>query len=414
MRRGAGASAGHEPLLEPALAWEAIAEGIVALGAVDAPIADAVGRVLATPARAVTDLPPFDRSAMDGFAVRAAESDRPLRVVGDVAAGGLAPGALASGTAVAISTGAPLPPGADAVIRAEHARVDGDTIVAFEPVTPGRFVRYRAEDVREGDVLAPAGRALTVGQLVSLASAGIGTLRVFARPHVWLVVNGDELQAPGSARRPGSIFESNGIALRHLAERAGARVTDGGMVGDQEAQVRAAIASGLEADVLIVSGGMSVGPHDHVKSAFRACGVREVFWRVSVKPGKPMWFGRRDRTLVFGLPGNPLSSLVAFLLFVEPALRRLRGDAHAVDRRRPGRLAVAAAPEDGRTTLLTATFERAHDGVLEARPTPRQGSHMTGALGESDGFVILPRDAGALGPGDPVELLVLDDLEGCA
>jgi molybdopterin molybdotransferase len=315
---------------------------------------------------------------------------------------------LEPGTAVAISTGAPLPPGADAVLRAEHAEVADGMLRAAEPVPAGRFVRFRAEDVHAGDVLAPAGSRLSVQKLVSLASAGIGDVRVHERPHVHVVVNGDELQLPGTAPRPGSVFESNGTALRHLAARAGSRVTYGGVVGDDETKVREAIAAGLEADVLIVSGGMSVGPHDHVKAAFRACGVQEVFWRVSVKPGKPMWFGRRDGTLVFGLPGNPLSSLVGFLLFVEPALRRLQGEETATARRVPGRLAVGAAPQDGRTTLYTATFTRAPDGVLLATPTPRQGSHMTGALGESDGFVVLPRDAGELGPGDPVDVLLVE------
>jgi molybdopterin molybdotransferase len=396
-------------LLEPDAAWAAVAEAVKPLAPVDVPIAHAGGRVLVEPARAATDLPPFDRSSMDGFAVRAADTGGPLRLTGEVAAGGAPPPPLSPGTAMGISTGAALPPRADAILPSELAEVRDGTVVPAEPVGEGRFVRFRGEDVRAGDVLVEAGRTLAVQHLVSLASAGVAEVRVHERPHVHLVINGDELQAPGTPLRPGAVYESNGLALRHLAKRSGARVTEGPVVGDRAGDVREAIAAGLSADVLLVSGGMSVGPHDHVKGALGACGVREIFWRVSIKPGRPLWFGRHRRTLVFGLPGNPLSSLVGFLLFVEPALRRLQGDGAAVARRVRGRLATPVAPEDGRTTLLTAVLERTADGVLLARPTARQGSHMTGALGESDGFAVIPKDAGRLRAGDPVDVLPLGD-----
>jgi molybdopterin molybdotransferase len=166
------------------------------------------------------------------------------------------------------------------------------------------------------------------------------------------------------------------------------------------------VRDGLEADVLVVSGGVSVGPHDHVRPAFAACGVEEVFWRVSLKPGKPLWFGRRGHTLVFGLPGNPLSAIVGTAMFIVPALRRLAGERAALPALVPGRLAVPAEASDGRTTFLTSRLAPAADGVLEATPTDRQGSHMTGALGESDGFAIVP-DGPALPAGAPVDLLVL-------
>jgi molybdopterin molybdotransferase len=401
-------------LLDPEAARAAILGPIVALDAIDVPIAAAIGGVLAAPAHAVVDLPPFDRSSMDGFAVRAGETLRPLRIIGEVAAGDVAPDAVTSGTAMAISTGAPMPPGADAVLQSELGQVVGDDVLLPEqPVAPGRFVRFRGEDLRAGDVLAQAGAVLTVQRAMALASAGVGRVHVHRGPTVHLLTTGDELQAPGTAPRPGAVFESSAVALGHLAERAGATVTYGGIVGDDAQAVRQAVQAGLDADVLLVSGGMSVGPHDHVKPAFAACGVQEVFWRVAVKPGKPVWFGRHGRTLVFGLPGNPLSGLVGFLLFVEPALARLQGDLTAAPGRRRGRLAApAAAAEDGRMTLLTARFERDPGGELVATPTARQGSHMTGALGESDGFVIVPPDAGALEAGDAVDLLVLDEAGG--
>jgi molybdopterin molybdotransferase len=167
------------------------------------------------------------------------------------------------------------------------------------------------------------------------------------------------------------------------------------------------VSAGLEGDVLVVSGGVSVGPHDHVKPAFESCGVEEVFWRVRIKPGKPLWFGRRGDTLVFGLPGNPLSTIVCFCVFIEPALRRLQGEADARPRLERGRVTTAARASDGRTTFLTAALHRADDGVLEATPTERQGSHMTGALGESDGFAVAPEDDGELPPGAAVDILRL-------
>src|SRR5215216_6653514 len=222
-----------------------------------------------------------------------------------------------------------------------------------------------------------------------------------------MLVTGSELLALGAPPEPGRIHESNGLMVRLLAERAGADVSHGGVVPDDRAATLAAVESGLRADVLVVSGGVSVGPHDHVKPAFEACGVEEVLWRVRIKPGKPMWFGRRGSTLVFGLPGNPLSSIVCFCVFIEPALRRLQGERDARPAFVRGRLAAPAEASDGRTTFLTSRIERAADGVLEATPTERQGSHMTGALGESDGFAIAPHGSPGLRAGDPVDLLLL-------
>ena len=192
-----------------------------------------------------------------------------------------------------------------------------------------------------------------------------------------------------------------------LASRAGAEVIDHGVIGDDFETTRDAVSAGLEGDVLVVSGGVSVGPHDHVKPAFESCGVEEVFWRVRIKPGKPLWFGRRGETLVFGLPGNPLSTIVCCAVFIEPALRRLAGEPDARPRLERGRLTTAARASDGRTTFLTATLRPGPDGTLEATPTERQGSHMTGALGESDGFAVAPDEAGELPAGSAVDVLRL-------
>ena len=390
-------------------ALKAILDPIAPLEAAREPLAAAAGRVAAEDVPAAVDLPPFDRSAMDGYAVRSADTAPgvALTLAGGVAAGEVAEQELAPGTAAAISTGAALPPGADAILQSELASVANGSVTPGRAIEPGRHVRYRGEDVRAGDVLARAGERLTVPRLSALASAGVGEVAVPRRPRLHLLVTGSELLPLGAPPEPGRIHESNGLMVSLLARRAGAELIDGGVIPDDRAATLAAIESGLAADVLVVSGGVSVGPHDHVKPAFEACGVEEVLWRVKIKPGKPIWFGRRGSTLVFGLPGNPLSSIVCFCVFIEPALRRLQGERDAVPRLVPGRLAAPAAASDGRTTFLTAAIARGADGVLEATPTERQGSHMTGALGESDGFAVAPYDSPALEAGETVDLLLL-------
>ena len=382
---------------------------IAPLDAARESLAAAAGRVAAEDAAAAVDLPPFDRSAMDGYAVRAGDTAAgvALRLAGGVAAGEVSADELAAGTAAAISTGAALPPGADAVLQSELAELGDGTVTPERAIEPGRHVRYRGEDLRAGDVLARAGERLTLPRLSALASAGVGEVAVHRRPRLQMLVTGSELLPLGAPPEPGRIHESNGLMVGLLAERAGADVTHGGVVPDDREATLAAVEAGLRADVLVVSGGVSVGPHDHVKPAFEACGVEEVLWRVRIKPGKPIWFGRREHTLVFGLPGNPLSSIVCFCMFIEPALRRLQGERDAAPQLVPGRLTAPAGPSDGRTTFLTARIARGEDGVLEATPTERQGSHMTGALGQSDGFAVAPHGSPGLAAGDPVDLLLL-------
>ena len=240
------------------------------------------------------------------------------------------------------------------MLQSELAEVADGTVRATEPIPAGRHIRIRGEDVHEGDLIAPAGEPLTLARVSSLAAAGVAEMTVHRRARLHILVTGSELLPLGAPPEPGKIHESNGLMVRLLAERAGADVIDHGVIGDDFESTRAAIETGLAGDVLVVSGGVSVGPHDHVKPAFEACGVEEVFWRVRVKPGKPLWFGRRGSTLVFGLPGNPLSSIVGFLAFIEPALRRLHGERDAAMRTVRARLTEAAGPSDGRTTFLTS------------------------------------------------------------
>jgi molybdopterin molybdotransferase len=372
------------------------------------PLEAAAGRVLAEDARSAVDLPPFDRSAMDGYAVRAADTAQltPLRLAGAVQAGQVGK-PLQPATAVQINTGAAIPPGADAVLQSELAAVDDGHVTPERALEPGRHIRFRGEDVREGDVLGHAGDRLTLPRLSALASVGLGEVSVHRRARLHVLVTGDELLPLGAPPEPGRIHESNGLMVRRLAANAGAEVHDHGVVGDDREATIARVREGLEGEVLVVSGGVSVGPHDHVKPAFEACGVEEVFWRVRIKPGKPLWFGRSGDTLVFGLPGNPLSAIVCFSVFIEPALRIMHGEPATGPRLIRGRLAVPAGPSDARTTYLTARLEPQPDGTLLATPTERQGSHMTGALGESDGFVVAPHHMPHLEAGAEVDVLVL-------
>ena len=390
-------------------ALELVLDGLEPLGAERVPLADAAGRFAAEPAVSAVDLPPFDRSAMDGYAVRAADTAPgvPLRLAGGVAAGEVAAATLEPGTATRISTGAAIPSGADAVLQSELAEESDGTVAPTRALAPGTHIRVRGEDLTQGMVLAAPGDTLTLPRISALASAGVGEVAVHRRPRLDLIVTGSELLPLGAPPEPGRIHESNGLMVRLLAGRAGAEVVDHGVIGDDREATVAAVSEGLRGDVLVVSGGVSVGPHDHVKPAFEACGVDEVFWRVRIKPGKPLWFGRRGDTLVFGLPGNPLSTIVCFAVFIDPALRRLAGERDARPRYEAGRLTRAARASDGRTEYLTAALRPGADGVLEATPTERQGSHMTGALGESDGFAIAPDDVDELLAGAPVDVLRL-------
>ena len=381
----------------------------VPLQAERVPLEHAPWRIAAEDARSAVDLPPFDRSAMDGYAVRAGDVTPgvALRVAGAVAAGEAADEAIEAGSAVAVTTGAALPAGTDAILRVEDAEAADGRVTPTAPVRPGLHVRYRGEDVRAGEVLARAGERLDVAKITALASAGVGEVAVHRRARVHVLATGSELLPVGAPPEPGRVHESNRLTLRVLGEHAGAEVVLHPVVADDPEATRAAVEAGLAGDVLAVTGGVSVGEHDHVKAAFAACGVEEVFWRVRLKPGKPLWFGRRDATLVFGLPGNPLSTLACFLLFIAPALRRLHGEPDAAPRFSRATLAAPAKPDDGRTTLLTAVIARDADGGLVATPTEQQGSHLTGTLAGTQGFVVAPHRAGVQPAGARVDVLLL-------
>jgi molybdopterin molybdotransferase len=397
---------GVAALLSIEEAQRLILERVRPLEAERVPLEKAAGRVTAEPARARVDLPPFDSSAMDGFAVRAEDTPGRLPVVARIPAGRPAASALGRGEAMAIATGGAVPEGADAVIPLEDV-VEGDNELEIAAAIPvGAHVRPRGGDVRRGDVLVPAGERLGPSQLGALAAGGIPDISSARPPRVAVLSTGTELRPPGEELRPGEIYEANGVILAAQLRTAGAEARRLEAVEDDEDAHRRALEAGLQADVLVTSGGVSVGPHDLVRSVGRDLGVEEVLWGVAVKPGKPLWFGVRDSTLVFGLPGNPVSTLVCFELFVRPAVLALQGVADPLPRFEPGRLLRAARPNPARTELVRARSAVA-DGRVELEVLSGQESHMIARAAGADALVLIPAGAEELPSGSEVSYLRL-------
>jgi molybdopterin molybdotransferase len=364
------------------------------------PVGEAAGRVLAEDVHADHDVPPFANSAMDGFAVKAGPAGRTLTVVDESRAGAPAAAGVGEGEAIRISTGAVLPTGADAVVMVERTTDVGPGRVRLEgEAVAGQFVRGAGDDVRAGSRALAAGIVLGPAEVGAAITAGRATVRCARRPRVAILVTGDELREPGAPLGPGAIHDTNGPLLRLRAERAGGVVTSVARVPDEPAAVRAAIAAALDAaDVLVVTGGVSVGPHDHVKAALAEQGVAEAFWRVALRPGKPTWFGTRGPQLVFGLPGNPVSAYVTFGVFVRPALLALQGAPGAVERG-TARLAVDVPRQAARVDLVRVTLR---DGL--ATPTGPQGSHVLSSLVGADGLAVITAGEGVAEQGSVVEV----------
>jgi molybdopterin molybdotransferase len=366
------------------------------------PLEAAAGRVVAADALAAVDLPPFPSSAMDGFALRSGDVPGTLVVAGRIAAGSPAGRALAQGEAMAISTGGVVPDGADAVAPIEVVTDNGDSVEVPDAIAAGAHVRPRGGDVRAGDVVVAAGVLLGATQLGAIAAAGIAEVVCGRRPRVAVLATGSELVRPGTPLAPGQVYEANALMLASALAAVGAEVERLPAVADDEDAHRAAIERGLEADVLVTSGGVSVGPHDLVRAIESELGVEEVFWQVAVKPGKPIAFGVRGRTLVFGLPGNPVSSLVGCELFVKPALRALQGLAEPLPRFEHGRLSSPLRRNASRDELVRA---REVDGALD--PLTGQESHMIARAAAANALVHVPRGDGTLDAGSDVRWLRL-------
>jgi molybdopterin molybdotransferase len=364
----------------------------------------AAGRVLLAEARAAVDLPPFPSSAMDGFAVRSDETPGTLSVAEPIAAGRPASRALRPAEAMPIATGGVVPDGADAVVPIELVSETDNSVHVAAPVERGAHVRAIGGDVRAGETILPRGIQLGPPQLGAAAAAGVVALRCARRPRVAVLSTGTELRRPGEALAPGQIYESNATMLHAALAAAGVETEVLEPVADDMTAHREALQSCLERDVVITSGGVSVGPHDLVRSIERELGVEEVFWRVAVKPGKPLAFGVLGRTLVFGLPGNPVSALVGFELFVRPALRALQGAAEPGPHFAVGRLASALRRDGSRDALLRART-RADAGEVTVEPLQGQESHMIVRAAAANALVLVPRGSGELHAGERVRYL---------
>ncbi|SFG26184.1 gephyrin-like molybdotransferase Glp [Methylobacterium gossipiicola] len=377
-------------------------------------IAEAAGRTLAEAVRATRTQPPFPASAMDGYAVRAADiatCPATLRIVGTSAAGHGFTGRLEAGEAVRIFTGAPVPDGSDAILIQENAEAEDGRVVARESVAAGRFVRPSGLDFRAGDTLLHPGETLDARRTALAAAAGHARLTVRRRPRVAILATGDELVAPGEPARWDQIVASNALAVAALAREAGAETLDLGIVGDtlealEEALTRAVAA---RADILVTLGGASVGDHDLVQSALTRQGLELGFWRVALRPGKPLMHGRLGATTVIGLPGNPVSSIVCGLLFVVPAIRALLGDPRAgEDRSEPATLGQDMPANDGRQDYLRARLDTAPDRLPIVHPENRQDSSMLSVLGQAEALLIRAPHAPAAAAGAPCRILRLD------
>ena len=371
----------------------------------------ALHRVLTADVRAAGDVPPFPCSAMDGYALLAGPPGRHLRVVGESRAGAPSGRALSDGEAIRVSTGAAIPPGADAVIPQEDVDLaDGadDVIVTSQDSPDGAHVRGAGEDMRAGAIVLRAGERLGPVQLGAAVAAGAGALQVARRPRVAVLSTGDELRAPGEPLGPGEIHNSNAPMLTGLSHDAGADTEPAGRLPDDRQATIDGIAAAIESsDVVIITGGVSVGPHDHVKPALSALGVRQLFWSVALQPGKPTWFGvADDGTLVFGLPGNPVSAVVTFSLFVAPALAALQGAPTPAPPAPTAQLVTELPRNPRREQAVRVSLQQSSAGVT-ATPTGAQGSHILSSLLAADALGMIPMGAGTVAAGEEIALRAL-------
>jgi molybdopterin molybdotransferase len=376
------------------------------------PIAHASGRVLARGLDAPGDLPAFDYSAMDGYALCAAdlgpEGPFTLPVRAESRAGRAAP-ALERGSACRILTGAEIPAGADAVVVQEKVERDGDRITFAKAPRPGAHIRRRGEDARSGASMIAAGTRLRPGHLGLAASLDAAHLWVARCPQVVIVSTGDELRHPGDRCSPASIPESVSVAVAAMARQAAARVRVAPFARDDPEQTAVVLSEAIAgADVLVTVGGVSVGDHDVVRPALEAAGVQIDFWRVRVKPGKPVAVGRVRATRVLGLPGNPTSAQVSFTLFGMPLLRALQGDANPVPRRMRAVLEAPADRDQHRLGMQRGVLG-SRDSRLLVRPVANQASGATTSMAEADCLLFVPPGEGAIAPGDEVEVIRLAD-----
>jgi molybdopterin molybdotransferase len=387
-----------------------ILKNVKPLPAEDVRLDQALGRVLAKPLKAVRHQPPFDASAMDGYAVIAADvatAPATLRLIGLSAAGHGFKGRLKRGDCVRIFTGAPVPKGADAVVIQENTEASGKDIKVLQPAKRDQNIRFSGLDFRTGDALLPAGLTLGARDIGLAAAANAAKLAVRRRPVVALIATGDELVLPGGKPRADQIVSSNSHALAAMAEQLGATVMNLGIVADNLKATERAIMKAGKADILVTTGGASVGDHDYVQEALKNSGVAIDFWKIAMRPGKPFMYGRRNGQHVLGLPGNPVSSLVCARLFLKPLIDALLG-LPAGDDLVEARLGASMKENDSRQDYVRARLVEAADGSRVATPFDKQDSSMQRTFREAHALIVRPPFAKVAAKGDVIKILRLD------
>ncbi len=392
-----------------------ILQEISVLGSEKVNLLSALGCVLAEDVVSTRDIPPWDNSSMDGYAVRAldtrgATKERPVRlaVIGQIPAGGGASRPMGPGEAYRIMTGAPLPEGADAIIPVEEVIVEGEKVGCLREVTPREFVRSLGEDVRRGDLVLSPGTRLGPAALGLLAALGRASVEVYQRPRVAILSTGDELVEIEEPLTPGKIADSNTYTLMAQVQAAGGVPVSLGIARDTPESLVERFHWGLTADCLISSAGVSVGDHDHVRDALERLGAQLRFWKVAMRPGKPLTFGLLQGKPVFGLPGNPVSSMVTFELFVRPALMKMMGH-QSLFRPRVRAVATLPIPNPGNREGYLRVSLRREGGRHHARLTGEQGSSILRSMLLADGLAVIPPDT-TISAGDEVDVILLNEI----
>ncbi|WP_135077941.1 gephyrin-like molybdotransferase Glp [Terasakiella sp. SH-1] len=396
--------------LEDALAK--VDGGIAPLPAEQISVAEAVGRVLAEDVAARLTQPPSAVSSMDGYAVCSSDlqtQPRTLTRVGESQAGGPFEGTLQSGQCVRIFTGAPLPAGADAVIMQEDTDVDGDQVTFKEVAFDGKFVRRAGLDFSKGDVLVKAGQLLTARDIGLLCAMNVPWVKVYRKPRVAILATGDELVMPGEAVRESQIISSNSLMVAAMVTAMGGVPINLGIAGDTEESLRATLAGLNGADILITSGGVSVGEYDLVRNVLGEEGLDIDFWRIAIKPGKPFMFGKIGEIPAMGLPGNPVSAYVTAFIFLRAALKKMQGLPFEQDKPMKALLGAGVPVNGIRQEYMRAVFSHDDQGRLVATPYDKQDSSMLGNLAHCEGFIIRPVNGEALQAGSETDVIYVND-----
>ncbi len=397
--------------LQVSEALRVILESVSIIGVESERLQESLGRVLAEDIRANRDLPPYDVSGMDGFAVSSmdlANGQATLEIIEDIKAGDMPTMAVQAGQCARIMTGAPMPQGADAVIRVEDTQeASANSVRISKAVKAGNDVRPQGENMRYGDVVLKAGTEITPGVVGVLATVKATKFAVYRRPRVAILSTGNELEGMGDPVDPNKIPNSNSYALMAQVQALGIEPVLLGIARDDPAELEEYLRRGLECHVLLVSGGTSVGMHDYVRPTIERLGVQMKFWRAAIRPGHPIAFGTTGKTVIFGLPGNPVSSMVCFEEFVIPALRSMMGTPRLYRRTVPARLAHPINMRPGRTEFIRVQLSRDEDGYV-ASSTGTQSSGVMLSMAKADGLLVAPSDSSGLEAGEQVTVQLLD------